>query len=153
MPIQVEARAHSKASPAMVYAVAADSSCYPRWSRIGSFEAVRPGEDGPYGVGSRRIFRTPPIKLLEEVVELVPGRRVAYTVISGLPFRGYRADIELAAAADGGTDIWWHNGFETTLPGTGWCWRAFMQGIFNEMTPQLAREAERIEQEQGSGRG
>jgi hypothetical protein len=144
-PIQIEARAHSKASPASVFAVAADSSGYPRWSRIGSFEAVRPGEGGPYGVGSRRIFRTPPIKLLEEVVELVPDRLVAYSVVSGLPFRGYRADIELTPAADGGTDIWWRNAFETTIPGTRWFWRAFMQGVFDEMTPQLAREAERVE--------
>jgi hypothetical protein len=145
MTIRTEATAHSKASPATVYAVAADSSGYPRWSRIGSFEAVRPGRDGPYGVGSLRIFRTPPLKLLEEVVELVPDRLVAYTLHSGLPFRGYRADIELTPAADGGTDIRWRNTFETTWPGTGWFWRAFMQSVFNEMTPQLAREAERIE--------
>ena len=145
MTIQVEARAYSKASPAAVYAVAADSSGYPRWSRIGSFEAVRPGQGGPYGVGSLRIFRTPPLKLLEEVVELIPERLVAYTLHRGLPFRGYRADIALAPAAGGGTDIRWSNSFEPTIPGTGWFWRAFMQGVFNEMTPQLAREAERIE--------
>ena len=145
MTIQVEARAHSKAKPASVYAVAADSSGYPRWSMIGSFEAVRPGVDGPFGVGSRRIYRTPPLKLLEEVVEIVPDRKVAYVLISGLPFRDYRAQVELTLAADGGTDIRWSNRFETTIPGTGWFYRAFMQGVFDKMAPQLAREAERIE--------
>ena len=145
MTIRVEARAHSKASPATVYAVAADSVGYPRWSMIGSFEAVRPGEGGPFGVGSRRIYRTPPLKLLEEVVELVPDRRVAYLLISGLTFRDYRAQVELTPAADGGTDIQWSNSFTTTIPGTGWFFRAFMQRVFDTMTPQLAREAERIE--------
>jgi hypothetical protein len=147
MAIQVEARAHSKASPDSVYAVAADSAGYPRWSMIGSFEAVQPGEGGPFGVGSRRIYRTPPLRLLEEVVELIPGRKVAYILLGGLPFRGYLAQIELTPTSDGGTDIRWSNSFETTIPGTGWFFRAFMQGVFDKMTPQLAREAERIEAE------
>jgi hypothetical protein len=71
----------------------------------GSFEHVRSGRDEPCGVGSVRIFRTWPLKIVEEVVDLVPERRVSYIVHRGLPFRDYRADIELTAGADGGTTI------------------------------------------------
>ena len=111
---------------------------------------MRDGAGGLYGVGSLRIFRTWPLKLREEVVELVPDRRVAYALLSGLPFRDYRADIELTPAADGGTDIRWHNAFQVTLPGASGLFQRFMQGIFDEMVPQLAREAERIEREGGA---
>ena len=94
--VQVDVTGQTAASPPTVYEVAKDSSGYPRWSRIGSFEHVRSGRDEPYGVGSVRIFRTWPLKIVEEVVELVPQRRVSYIVHRGLPFRDYRADIELA---------------------------------------------------------
>lgn len=147
-PIRIDVRTISTARPSTVYAVAKDSSRYPAWSAIGSFEHVRPGVDGPYGVGSLRIFRTAPLKLLEEVVELEPDRRVAYVVHRGLPFRDYRADIELSPAPDGGTAIRWHNCFWPKYPGTGLLCRMFMQSIFDTITPALAREAERIEAEQ-----
>lgn len=143
--VRVDLTGHSRASPQTVYDVAANSSRYPEWSRIGAFEAVRPGADGPFGVGSRRIFRTWPLRLLEEVVELRPGRLVAYTVLKGLPFRGYRADIELEPDPDGGTRIRWRCAFEPTILGTGGLCRAFMTGVFSDMLPALAAEAERIE--------
>jgi len=57
-PIRIDVRTTSKAKPSTVYAVAKDSSRYPAWSPIGSFEHVRPGAEDLYGVGSLRIFRT-----------------------------------------------------------------------------------------------
>jgi hypothetical protein len=144
-PIQIAVTAHSAASPAAVYAVAKDSSGYPRWSRIGAFEHLRDGEGERFGVGSRRIFRTWPLRLTEEVVELIPDRRVGYIVIAGLPFRGYRADIDIEPTQGGGTTIRWSNSFHVTLPFIGRFLRRFMQGVFEEMTPQLAREAEGLE--------
>ena len=150
--LQAEANARSTASPATVYAVAKDSSRYPEWSRIGAFEHVRDGAGEACGVGSRRIFRTWPLNLLEEVVELVPERRVAYVVPSGLPFRDYRADIEIEPLQGGGTAIRWHNRFYAKYRGTGFLCRAFMQKVFDDMVPALAREAERIEREAGATR-
>ncbi|HET9159872.1 MAG TPA: SRPBCC family protein [Caulobacteraceae bacterium] len=144
-PVEVSVTAHSNAPPSAVYAVAADSENYPRWSRIGSFEHARDGEAGRYGVGSRRIYRTWPLKLLEEVVELIPERRVGYILISGLPFDGYHANIDLTPADDGGTIIRWSNRFVVTWPMARGFFAAFMRGVFAEMAPQLAHEAERIE--------
>jgi ribosome-associated toxin RatA of RatAB toxin-antitoxin module len=150
--VRVEVTGQTAASPSTVYEVAKDSSEYPHWSRIGSFEHVRSGSDEPYGVGSVRIFRTWPIELLEEVVELVPERRVAYIVHRGLPFRDYRADIDLTPGAGGGTTICWHCDFHAKVPGTGFLCRAFMRRVLAEMVPALAAEAERIERS-STGRG
>lgn len=146
-PISTDVRANSTARPSTVYAVAKDSSCYPAWSQIGSFEHVRSGAGELYGVGSLRIFRTGPLKLLEEVVELEPERRIAYMLHSGLPFRDYRADIELSPLPNGGTAIRWHNSFRPKYVGTGLLCRAFMQSVLGAITPALAREAERMERE------
>lgn len=143
--VQVIAVALSRASPANVYAAAKDSSAYPRWSRIKSFEAVCDGEGDPFGVGSRRIFRTPPLKLLEEVVELIPDARVGYVLLKGLPLRHYRANIDIDLTESGLTRIRWSSSFWTVLPGTRGLFRRFMQAVFDEMAPQLAAEAERVE--------
>lgn len=144
--VQVDARGQSAASPATVYAVAKDSSGYPRWSRIGEFVNVRSGRDEPFGVGSVRIFRTWPLTIVEEVVDLVPDRRISYIVHRGLPFRDYKADIDLTPIAGGGTAIHWRSSFYPTIPGTGFLCRTFMHRVLTEMLPALAAEAERIEQ-------
>ncbi len=146
IPVEISATATSTASPAAVYAVAKDSAGYPRWSRIGSFEHVRDGEGEPYGVGSLRIYRTPPLKLLEEVVELTPERRVGYILLSGLPFEGYRADVDIQPADGGGSQIRWSSRFVVTWPLARGFFRRFMQGVLDEMVVKLAREAERLEQ-------
>jgi uncharacterized protein YndB with AHSA1/START domain len=143
--IEIAVEARSAASPAAVYAVAKDSEGYPRWSRIGSFEHLVDGAGERFGVGSRRRFRTPPLNLTEEVVELIPDRRVSYILLTGLPFKGYRADIDLTPAEDGGTLIHWSNHFAVTWPLMRGFFARFMRGVFNEMAPQLAREAERLE--------
>jgi uncharacterized protein YndB with AHSA1/START domain len=145
--VHVEVTGQTTAPPSTVYELAKDSSGYPRWSRIGSFEHLRSGRDERYGVGSVRVFRTGPLKIVEEVVELVPERRVAYIVRSGLPFRDYRADIELAPNnTDGGTTIRWHSSFYPKIFGTSFMCRAFMQRVLAEILPALATEAERIAQ-------
>jgi Polyketide cyclase / dehydrase and lipid transport len=144
--VQLDVTGQTTASPSIVYELAKDSSGYPRWSRIGSFEHVRSGRDEPYGVGSVRIFRTWPLKIVEEVVDLVPERRVSYIVHRGLPFRDYRADIELTLSADGGTGIRWHCSFYPKVAGTGFLCRAFMHRVLTQMMPALVAEAERIKQ-------
>jgi hypothetical protein len=135
----------SAASRAIVYSVAKRSSGYPDWSMIGSFKLVRPGRNEEDGVGQLRIFRTGLLTLLEEVVELVPCRRVSYVLIKGLPFRDYRADIDLSPIKGGGTRIRWSSSFYPKIWGTGWLCRAFMAYIFSRIVSDLARAAENID--------
>ena len=106
-----------------MYALLRDGATWPTWSPIGSFELDRPAADEPEGVGAVRIFRTPrPLGQtlsVEQIVELIPDRRFSYVLISGLPLRGYRADVDLTPTEGGGTAIRWQSTFSARLPGVG----------------------------------
>lgn len=140
---EVETWSRSSASPATVFGLASDSMSYPTWSMIGSCEIVQRGD--ARGVGELRIFRTGFLALLEEVVEVTPDRRVSYVVHRGLPFRDYRADVDIEPIESGGTSIRWRCSFHPKIPGTGWLLRAFMHYVLSSMAPALARHAERLE--------
>jgi hypothetical protein len=70
---------------------------------------------------------------------------VSYVVHRGLPFRDYRADLDLEPLAGGGTAIRWRCSFHPKIRGTGWLCRAFMSYVLSSMAPALARSAERLE--------
>jgi ribosome-associated toxin RatA of RatAB toxin-antitoxin module len=140
---EVETRSRSSASAATVFALASDSMSYPTWSMIGSCQILEHGD--ARGIGERRIFRTVFLALLEEVVEVTPERRVSYVVHRGLPFRDYRADVDLEPIEGGGTSIRWRCSFYPKIRGTGWLCRAFMSYVLSRMAPALARHAERLE--------
>lgn len=136
--VQVMASGETNAPPSAVYALLKDSTTWPSWSPLGSCEMVRGGVDGdPHGVGARRIFRTWPVEVLEEVPELIPEKRVSYLLLSGLPMRDYRADIDLEPSARGGTKIVWRSSFSPKIPGTGWLCRWFMGRVLRQMVAGL----------------
>jgi hypothetical protein len=56
-------------------------------------------------VGAIRVFITKVSRAREEIVELIPDRRLSYVLLSGYPFRDYRADVDLEPTGDGGTVI------------------------------------------------
>ena len=143
--VKVEVSGRSTASPRTLYSVAKDSAGYPRWSQIGSFEHLCSGSGERFGVGSRRIFRTWPLKLVEEVVELIPDRCVCYILHSGLPFRDYRSRIEFAQLAGGGVSIQWQSSFYPTVPGTAFLCRVFIHRVLCKMVRALTAEAQRLE--------
>jgi hypothetical protein len=119
----IDARGHTTASPATVYALLRDGATWPEWSPLGSFELRRAAPGGGEDVGALRVFRTGRIASCEELVELVPDRRLSYALRSGLPLRDYRADVDLEPDGEGGTDIRWHSAFFAKVPGTGWLYR------------------------------
>ena len=131
----------TSAAPATVYAIAADSSSYPQWGGIGSFEEIRQGADTRYGKGSERIFRTAGLTVREEVVAAEPDRYIAYRLISGLPLKDYLGEITITPDGDK-TSVGWYSSF---IPpkGFGWFWRAFMQRTLGTMCAALVKEAER----------
>lgn len=107
---EIDARGTSTAPPAKVWALLADSATWPDWTSIGSHSNERPAtaEDG---TGEIRVFVTGRIKVREEIVERYPDQRLTYTLLSGLPLKDYRAEIDLTANPSGGTDIRWHTTF------------------------------------------
>lgn len=143
---RIDVRVRAVADPAAVYALVRSGPSWPVWSPIGSFELERPGEQGEEGLGAIRVFRTKQVLgevvSRERVVELVPERRLGYTLLSGLPIRDYRATIDLAPA-DGGTEIHWYSSFRARFPGTGWLYRIVLGAFIRRCALGLAEHASR----------
>src|SRR5436305_6916648 len=122
---EIDEREWSCASPDAVYGLLADGATWPSWAGIDSFELRQPGDTGGESRNAVRLFRTGRVRSVERLVELVPGRRLSYLLLSGLPLRDYRADVDLLPA-DGGTLIRWHSTFVAKRPGTGWLYRRIL---------------------------
>jgi Polyketide cyclase / dehydrase and lipid transport len=138
---KISVRAETTADPDAVYALLVDGATWPTWSPLGSFELEQAGPDGGEGVGAVRVFRTGRVTSRERVAELVPGRRFSYELLSGLPVRDYRADVDLARAAGGGTEIHWRSRFLPKVPGTGWLIRRRLTDFIGQCARGLAARA------------
>jgi len=84
---RIEVSATSVAPPSAVYALLIEGTTWPDWSPIESFELERPGGGAPEGVGAIRVFRRGRTTGRDQVLELVPDRRLRYASLSGLPVR------------------------------------------------------------------
>jgi uncharacterized protein YndB with AHSA1/START domain len=140
-----EARAHSAAAPSAVYALLTTGATWPTWIFVDSAELERPGADGAEGVGAVRVYRFAIAGLRgrsrEQVLELVPDRKFAYTVLAGVPVRDHRADVDLTPTPDGGTDIRWSATWVPRYPGTGALLRWSIGFIYRRFSAGLARKA------------
>ncbi|WP_116950295.1 SRPBCC family protein [Jiangella endophytica] len=125
-----------------VYALLRDGASWPVWSPIGSFELESPGEDGGESLGAVRVFRTGRVASRERIVELVPDRRLGYTLLSGLAIKDYRADIDLTEGPDG-TTIRWHSSFRAKVPGMGGVYRRSLTTFIRRCVDGLAAHAAR----------
>ncbi len=146
-PKQIDVKVETSADAATLYALLRDGSSWPTWSPLESFELERLGPEGDEGVGARRIFvsstwgrRT---VSHEDIVELVADRRLSYSLLSGLPLVGYRADIDLEPSASG-TTIHWHASFHPKTRGTGWFYRWVLHRFIEQMATGLAAHAEQV---------
>jgi uncharacterized protein YndB with AHSA1/START domain len=133
-------------SAATVWALLRDGASWPSWSPLGSFELERPAADEPEGLGAVRIFRTrrglATTATHEQIVELVPDRRFSYALLSGLPIRDYRADVDLTPIDDGGTSIRWHSTFSGgRVPGSGPLYQRILGKFVAEVAQGLAERA------------
>jgi Polyketide cyclase / dehydrase and lipid transport len=116
---RIEVSATSVAPPSAVYALLIEGTTWTDWSPIESFELERPGEGAPEGVGAIRVFRRGRTTGRDQVLELVPDRRLRYASLSGLPVRDYVGEVELEPVP-GGTHIRWQSSFFPAVRGTGW---------------------------------
>ncbi|WP_329107843.1 SRPBCC family protein [Micromonospora sp. NBC_01699] len=140
----------SGAQVGAVYELLRAGVTWPTWSGLGSFELERAvpvatgdsGAGADEGVGAIRVFRTGPMTSREQIVDLVPDRRLSYILLSGLPLRDYRADVDLTPTPEG-TIIRWRSTFHAKLPGTGWFYRWFLGRFIRQTAEGLAAYAER----------
>src|SRR5581483_9804397 len=142
---QAEATAHSAAAPSAVYALLASGATWPSWIFVDSAELEREGRDGGESVGAIRIyrFRLAGVKgrSREQILELVPDRKFAYSVLAGVPVRDHRADVDLVPGVDGGTDIRWSAIWRPKYPVTGPLLRLSIRMIYRMFSSGLARKA------------
>ena len=114
----IDVTAHSQATPEVVFGLLADGTSWPEWSPIEGFWLEYPGDPPPEGVGAIRVFRRGRTSGRDQIVEVVPRRRLGYISLSGLPVRDYRATVDLQATSEG-TEIRWRSSFLPAVPGTG----------------------------------
>jgi uncharacterized protein YndB with AHSA1/START domain len=146
VPLSIyEFTVQSTAPPAVVFEVLADATRWKDWagSMITVSEWEREGDPAPGGVGAIRKLGRPPAFALEQILEYDPPHHLAYTIVRGIPVRGYHADVDLVAAPGGGTTIRWTGAFEPKIPGTGALFAAVLGRIVHRYGRAAAAESER----------
>ena len=137
----IEVTQHSAAPPAAVFALLVDGETWPLWSPIEAFELERTGDPPPEGVGAIRLLRRGRTTGRDEIVEVVPDRRLSYRSLSGLPVRDYRAQVGLEPDGNG-TAIRWQASFFPKVPGTGWLLERGLRRFLEQCARGLAEHAE-----------
>ncbi len=144
--LHVEAEQTAHATPEAVWALISDVSRYPEWGPWSAAGYQRPGDDSPRGPGAIQWLRSAQrsygrhVTSVERILVAEEGRRLAYTVVGGIPVRNYRADVTLTPA-DGGTRIRWAASWDPTLAG-----RIVLRGLrrfYPEMMAGLVAAAEK----------
>jgi len=139
--LTVAARAHASADPQAVWALLEDVNRYRDWGPWSESDYVKQPVSSPHGPGAvRRLrYRKRRAVTIEPVVEVQAGRRLVYTVTSGLPVKNYRATVELTPDANG-TDVEWRATFDRTLRGR--LVRGILQRVYGEVVDRLVVAAE-----------
>lgn len=113
--LHVEAEGMAEASPEAVWALIADANSYCTWGPWSASGYETPGDETS-GVGAIRWMRYGRTTTVEQVLEVEHGRRIAYTVVKGIPVRNYRAEVTLTPTA-AGTRIHWLADWDRTVAG------------------------------------
>jgi uncharacterized protein YndB with AHSA1/START domain len=139
-----EVNAHSSAPPEKVFALLADGAGWSSWAggMIVRSWWEREGTPAPGGVGAIRRLGLGRIGSSEEIVAYDPPKHMAYTLLSGMPVRDYRADVWVEPDGDG-SRIRWAGSFMPTVPGTGAALGWFFRSTVGSFARRLAAHAER----------
>lgn len=86
-----------------------------------------------------RWFRYGRTTSVERVLEVDEGRRLAYTVIRGIPVRNYRAEVTLTPTAHG-TRVHWAATWDKTL--TGRLVQRKLRTVYPEIVTRLVAAAD-----------
>jgi uncharacterized protein YndB with AHSA1/START domain len=153
--LQAGAEQTAQAPPETVWALISDATRYPQWGPWSEAGYRRPGDASPRGPGavywlrsSRRYLGRYPV-MVEKILEAEEGRRLAYTVLRGIPVRGYRGEVTLTPAGDGGTRIRWAGSWDPTLLGR-LAWRE-LRNVYPQVVAELAAAAERESRQAAAG--
>jgi hypothetical protein len=144
--LHTEAEQTSWATPEAIWALVADATRYPEWGPWSAGGYRRPGDTSPRGPGavqwlrsSRRAYLRH-VTSIEKILVAEEGRRLAYTVIGGIPVRNYLAEVTLTPAGEG-TRVRWAATWDDTLAGRI-VWRS-LHKLYPEIVAGLIAAAEK----------
>jgi uncharacterized protein YndB with AHSA1/START domain len=138
--LQVEAEGTTGADPETVWSLVADANRYPRWGPWND-GGYRPPAPGPSQRGQIQWFRYGWRTVsVEEILEVEEPRRLAYTVVEGLPVKNYRAEVTLSPTSGKGTTICWKATWDKTLLGR--LVRRKLQKVYIEVMTALIAASE-----------
>jgi uncharacterized protein YndB with AHSA1/START domain len=127
----------------VVWDVLTDHARYRNWTAVPHSRLVTAGSgDDPNGVDAVRFLGVGPIGAKEKVLVSEPPSHLAYTVVSGLPVRDYRADARLQDV-DGATELVYTSTFRPIVPGTGPVIALVVRTVLRTLVASLAAESER----------
>ncbi len=144
--LHVEAEQTAQAAPEAVWALVSDATRYPEWGPWSAGGYRRPGDESPRGPGAVQWLTSSHRAYLryatsvERILEVEEGRRLAYTVIGGIPVRNYRAEVTLTPV-EGGTRIHWAGSWDPTLAGR--IVLRSLRTVYPEIVASLAAAAEK----------
>ena len=138
--LHVEAEGTAAAAPDVVWGLVADANRYAQWGPWDASGYDRPGDDAEHGVGAVRRIRYRRTTSIERVLEVEEGRRIAYTVVKGIPVRNYRGEVVLSPTAEG-TRIHWSAAWDRTLLGR--LVHRRLRAFFPEVVADLVAAADR----------
>lgn len=134
----IEVSARTKASARSLFELLTDARTWPEWSPLGRASIERAGRDGV--LGEVRRFETGRTVSVEEVVEVIPARRLSYVLLSGLPLVDYRADVDIEDEGDL-RRVTWRSRFRPRYIGTGWFYRLILRYFLQRMVDGLVEAA------------
>jgi uncharacterized protein YndB with AHSA1/START domain len=140
--VHLDVSTHTQATPEAVFELLADGATWPAWSPIECFELERHGDPTPEGVGAIRAFREGPRTRRDQIVEVVPGRRLCYVTLSGTAARDCETQVDLDGSREG-TAIRWRASFCPRILGTGWLVKRGLHHFLEDCARGLARHAAR----------
>jgi uncharacterized protein YndB with AHSA1/START domain len=114
--LRVETKGSAAAPPEVVWPLVANAASYAEWGAWNGSGDRDLGGRASGDAGTTRWMRYRNTTTVEQVLEVDPGRRMVYTVVSGIPARNYRAEVTLTPT-EVGTDIRWTAEWDRTLLG------------------------------------
>lgn len=115
--MRATATATVPAPPASVWQLLSDHEGMARWAPGLTVTLVQDGSPDRNGVGAQRRIQPAPLlpAIVEEVTAFEPEKRLAYRAVSGVPFRNYSGEVELAPVGHG-TEIRYTVSADNRLP-------------------------------------
>jgi uncharacterized protein YndB with AHSA1/START domain len=136
----IAAQGSAAAPPEVVWSLVANAARYADWGAWHGSGDRDLGGKASGDAGTTRWMRYRNTTTVERVLEVDPGQRMVYTVVSGIPVHNYRAEVTLTPT-EAGTDIRWAAEWDRTVLGR--IVARSLRTFYPQMMAQLVAAAER----------